>query len=98
MLSASSQSQFAAHRPSAEAATFYPEECRGAAECTSCVRSAAAAVGSFVEGLTAEGAVRLFRKMYSHPACLSMEHAFLHACCAPVLQPRPALVQINSAA
>jgi hypothetical protein len=79
MLSASSQSQFAAHRPSAEAATFYPEECRGAAECTSCVRSAAAAVGSFVEGLTAEGAVRLFR-------------------CAPVLQPRPALVQINSAA
>lgn len=102
MLLGQAQSAVSTAPSTPQMAGYYPEECGQSADCTSCVQTCAESVTSFVEGITPEGATRIFRKMYSHPACMLMEHSFVYSCCpsraSQAALPVEDLVNIASAA
>lgn len=75
---------------------YYPEDCDTTGEeCLQCVRRTAESVRALTTAPTPEWAGAVFERMYSHPACMQMQHAFVWACGATA---GPRLVQIRTQA
>ena len=76
-----------------DVSAYYPEDCDvTGVECLGCVQRTAESVRALTGDPTAEWAVDVFQRMYSHAACRQMEHSFVWALGVA------ALVQIESVA
>ena len=66
---------------------YFPEGCDSSGEdCVRCVRRTAEATRALTVTPTAEWAAAVFHRMYTHSACRQMEHTFVWACGAQIVQ------------